>query len=324
MIVAAVQMNARIGDVPGNIERAERLARDAFEKGARWVVLPEFFTSPVGYDDALRRVALPPDGPAAGMMARLAREYHGVIGGSFITAEGGDAFNRFVLSGPDGVLGRHDKDQPTMWENAYYIGGTDDGIIGTPLGPVGAALCWELVRCRTARRLRGRVDLVVGGSCWWSVPDAGPLLSLLSSVAGRNREIMRATPGRFARLVGAPLVHASHCGRFACGVPYVPMLPYRSFYLGEAQVVAADGTILARRTFEEGEGVVTARVTVGRTPPLDPIPERFWIPDLPPLIRAAWSYQNFHGVRRYRRVKKNGGFNWQRPDWDAVPGGGRA
>jgi predicted amidohydrolase len=317
---AAIQMDARIGDVSGNLERAARLVREAFQRGADWVLLPEFFTSPVGFHFALRHVALPPDGAATQLLCDLAREYRGVVGGSFVTAEHGDAYNRFVLAGPDGVLGQHDKDQPTMWENAYYVGGEDNGILLTSIGPVGAAVCWELVRTRTAARLRGRVRLVVGGSCWWTMPDWPLARAVLSRFHEENRELMQRTPGRLARLVGTPVVHASHCGRFECDTPLVPLLPFRSHYLGEAQIAAADGTLLARRTFEEGEGIALARVTVAPPAPQDALPKRFWIPELPVWARGLWTVQNLHGAREYQRVKAASGFNWQQPGWDQLGG----
>jgi len=90
---AAIQMNARLGDVAGNLERAERLVREAFRRGAQWVVLPEFFTSPVGYHFALRHVALPPDGgdPAADQPgARVWRRGRRLVP----HGEGADATNR--------------------------------------------------------------------------------------------------------------------------------------------------------------------------------------------------------------------------------------
>jgi predicted amidohydrolase len=268
-------------------------------------------------------VALPPDGPATRLLCDLAREYRGVVGGSFITAEHGEAYNRFILAGPEGVLGQHDKDQPTMWENAYYVGGRDDGVIDTPLGRVGAAVCWELVRTRTVRRLRGRVRVVVGGSCWWTVPDWPLARAFVTRWGEQNREIMRWTPVRFARLVGAPVIHAAHCGQFVAGTPRLPWLAYRSHYLGEAQIVAADGTLLARRIYEEGEGVVVARVplaavALAAVAPVESLPERFWIPELPRWVQATWAYQNAHGVRAYRRVKAAQGFNWQQPGWERL------
>src|ERR1039458_8412541 len=86
----------------------------------------------------------------------------------------GEVRNAFLLAGPDGLFGRHDKDLPTMWENALYVGGDDDGVIEAGEVTVGAAVCWEFMRTGTARRLRGRVDLVMGGSNWWSIPQRPP------------------------------------------------------------------------------------------------------------------------------------------------------
>ena len=40
--------------------------------------------------------------------------------------------------------------------------------------------------------------------------------------------------------------------------------------------------------------------------PTEEIPDRFWIPDLPWLIRFVWTYQNAHGRRYYRKAKSKG------------------
>jgi predicted amidohydrolase len=187
-----------------------------------------------------------------------------------------------------------------MWENCYYEPGDDDGVLDTPDGPVGAAMCWELVRMQTPRRLRGKVDLLVGGSCWWDLPQRVPIPGS-KRISKRNHEIMADTPGRFARLVGAPFVHAAHVGDFSCGTPLAPGLSYDSFYLGEAQIVDAHGEILARRTRQEGEGILYADVIPGRIAPGEALADRYWIPEFPAVIRMAWSFQNAHGRRYYNR-----------------------
>jgi len=43
---------------------------------------------------------------------------------------------------------------------------------------------------------------------------------------------------------------------------------------------------------------------IGRRTPLEPIPDRFWIPKFHPFIMFGWYYQNFHGKRYYRKVTK--------------------
>ncbi len=301
MRVAAVQMTARPARVEHNLERAAELVEEAFRLGCEMVVLPEFFPTAVCFSPAMDAAARPLDGPVTRMMLEAARAHRGYVAGSFIATRYGDNFNTWVLACPDGSSFTHDKDQPTMWENCYYRGGADDGVLETPLGPVGAAMCWELVRCRTARRLRGRVDLLIGGSCWWGLPGPAVPLPLKRSTARRNLEIARETPARMARLLGCPVVHAAHAGEFACRLPWAPLLPYRSGFLGETQIVDAAGEVLARLPREAGEGIAVAEVKPGRLEPSEDIPGGFWIPSLPPLIRLAWLYQNLHGALYYGR-----------------------
>lgn len=300
--VAAIQMRAALGDVAANLRKAEMLLEEALQKGAQWAILPEFFTSAVGYHPDILRVALPLDGPALTLMRDAARKHNASVGGSFICRRGGDNFNTFLLVFPDGSYVKHDKDIPTMWENCYYVGGSDDGVLDTPLGKVGAALCWEYVRTQTARRLKGRVEMVVGGTCWWDLPRGQGFPGSLSE---RNRRILYETPQRFARMVGAPIVHASHAGEFACKSPGLPT-GYKSIYLGETQIVDGTGSILARLSHEDGEGVITADIAPGKVTPTEAIPDRFWIPDLPWFVRFAWFYQNAHGRRYYRKMKSRG------------------
>lgn len=80
-----------------------------------------------------------------------------MIGGSLLARDAdGHVRNAYLLVTPDGVAGRHDKDLPTMWENAFYIGGHHDGVIAAGDLTVGAAVCWEFMRTQTVHRLRWR------------------------------------------------------------------------------------------------------------------------------------------------------------------------
>ena len=298
--VAAVQVEARLGEVTWNLQHVHVLAIEAVRTGARIIALPEFFSTPIIYDERLYACALPPDGPAAKMLRDIARE-HGVwIGGSYLEQRGDDVFNTYLLAEPDGTLHRHDKDIPTMVENAFYVGGADDGLFDTALGPVGAAVCWETIRTQTVRRLRSKVGLLMTGSHWWSEPGWPWARAYWQAQHEKNAELMRVTPGAFARLVGAPLLHAAHAslieGRFLLTPLPGTAVPTRTQLMGETQIVDARGTILARRTYSEGAGVITAELTLGTTPPVEETPNRFWIPDLDPLYRAIWHHQNLAGV----------------------------
>ena len=298
-------MNAELGDVAGNLEKAEALVREAFDRGAEWVILPEFFTSAMAFHSKMLEAARPFDGEPLQLIVSLAKQHSGVVGGSFIATRGGNAYNTFALAFPDGSVCFHDKDQPTMWENCYYIGGSDDGVLDTPAGPVGAALCWEMIRSRTARRLVGKVNLVVGGSCWWDLPDDAP--THRAQLGARNLALLTETTAKLAKMLGVPVIHASHCGDFE-GRALLDFAiheerAYRSRYLGEAQIVDGQGTVLSRRTREEGEGVIVAEITPGPVEgDRDPIPVSFWIPELwEPLLRA-WEKENALGQSYYQKL----------------------
>jgi len=301
MKIAAVQMKAALGEVEENLKAAERLATRAFLDGADWVILPEFFTSAMAFHPKMLDVARPVEGEPMQLLKDLAVEHNGVVGGSFIALRGADSYNTFALVFPDGTTYFHDKDQPTMWENCYYVRGKDDGVLETSEANVGVALCWEFVRARTVKRLLNRVDIVVGGSCWWTIPEKR-MPGLPRKIHDGNVETMIETPGRFARMLGVPVVHAAHAGEVSGDMPLMPGFPFKSFYLGETQIVDGSGEILARMKREDGEGFITANIDLDKKwNPSEPIPDRFWIPDLPPQLRFVWWYQNLHGERYYRK-----------------------
>lgn len=307
MRVAAVQLEVALGDVAGNIERCEALARAAAGEGAEAIALPEFFTSGAAFLPELAEAGLAPDGAATEMLLRVAREEGVLIGGSFLCRDDdGEVRNAFLLAGPQGVLGRHDKDLPTMWENALYVGGDDDGVIDAGGLTIGAAVCWEFMRSRTARRLRGRVDLVLGGSNWWSVPQWRPRAYFRRAEAANAATAARA-PAVFGRWVGAPVVHAAIAGDFSCPMPELPAITYRGRFQGGAQIADAAGNVLARRDGGEGSGFAIADVEARRTPPAEEVPDRYWLHRRGAIATWSWNAQRIAGRRWYRRHVRAGG-----------------
>jgi predicted amidohydrolase len=102
-------------------------------------------------------------------------------------------------------------------------------------------------------------------------------------------------------MLGVPVVHAARAGAMEGRMPLLPGFPYRSHYLGETQIVDASGIILARMRRKEGEGFILADLPIPETKtPLEPVPDRFWVPYLPPQVRFVWAYQNLDGRLYYR------------------------
>ena len=288
LLVAAIQMTPKLGDVQSNLKQAEHLIRQAQKEGAQWIVLPEMFTSAVAFHEDMLKSIQPADGPPLQLLKRLSKEGNSVIGGSFLARNDKGVFNTFVLVFPDGSVVKHNKDSPTYWENCYYEGGNDDGVLSTPIGNVGSVLCWELIRSRTAKRLLNKVKMVVGGSCWWTLPEDSDTDSPRWAA---NLKMIQDAPPRMARMLGVPVIHGSHAGNFeGFFSPDLADVPYNSSYLGEAMIVDAQGRVLASRSKEQGEGVVMAEVLVSeKAVPSETIPETFWIPkEMPEDWKSSW------------------------------------
>jgi predicted amidohydrolase len=300
--IAAVQLEAAVGDVAENLRRCRALGDEAGAAGAEWIVLPEFFTTGMGFVEAIADAALPPDGAGTQLLRELATRHDAVVGGSFICRdEDGHNRNAWFLVAPDGrVLGRHDKDLPTMWENCFYVGGRDDGVIDADGLAVGAAVCWEFMRTQTVRRLRGRVDLLVGGSAWWSIPPWPPA-ALTRRLEASNARTATSIAPAMARAVGAPVAHAAHTGALECPMPLVPGVPYHGHFEGGTCIVDGRGGVLAWRGRGDGPGIAVADVEPGPTAPTLDCDEGYWLHQRGVLPAAVWDYQREHGRRWYRR-----------------------
>jgi predicted amidohydrolase len=302
--VAAIQLHPKLADVSANLETAERLIREAIAARAEWIVLPEFFTSGLAYDPVkLPESPRPLDGAPTQMLKRLAKEGHAAVGGAFLARSERDVFNTFVLALPTGEVFTHDKDFPTTsMESLLYAGGEDDefvkeiekkgvtteheivagrrgnitsGVFQLPAGiSIGAAMCWEQVRYRTARRMRRQVDLVLTASGW---------------PAGGADPKIRETPRRLARLVGAPVVHASIVGAIASANGPDGDGSRTLQFSGESQIVDGHGNSIAIRHFAEGEGVLVGEIVPVRVMPTEAIPEgTFWTPEGPADSTTFW------------------------------------
>ncbi|MCW3014907.1 MAG: carbon-nitrogen hydrolase family protein [Solirubrobacterales bacterium] len=311
--VVAIQPALQIGDVEGNLRRVADLVRAAAREHAPdMIFLPEAMTSPNAYDRRMRDVARPLLGAPLQTLRALSREYGCLVGGGFIAIRGRDTRGTYALCEPDGAIHLHDKDQPSFWENNYYSGGTDDGVMPTALGPIGCANGFEWGRVRTAKRLVGKVQLLAGGMHFPSFPSWALTKPWFID---RDHEFLaqycRETPPRMARMLGVPAVHPSHVGPFVMETPLVPGLAWPSLMMGETTICDADGVVLQRLGYEDGEGYVAADVTMTEPAPRDPIPDLFWNATFPVSVHAVWYVGNAHGVVKYKAMKALGLHRWK-------------
>ncbi len=174
---AVVQIASAAFDREATLEKVRHWAAKAAGEGAQLVLFPEALVSAYPWGQRFgamignrteegrewfRRYwasAVDVPGPAVDALAGLAGELkiHLVIG--VIERDGGTLYCTVLFFSPSGYLGKHRKVMPTAMERLCW--GYGDGstlpAYDTPLGKVGAVICWEnyMPLMRTAMYAKG-------------------------------------------------------------------------------------------------------------------------------------------------------------------------
>ena len=203
--VAVVQAGSVLFDTPRTLDKLAALTADAAGRGAKLVVFPEAFVggypkglsfgarvgsrTPEGREEFRRYfdAAIEVPGPVTELLGKSAREHgvHLVVGA--VERAGSTLYCTALFFGPDGSLpAKHRKLVPTAMERLVW--GQGDGstlpVIGTPVGKVGAVICWEnyMPLLRTAMYAKG-VELY----CAVTVDDRDTWLPTMRHVALEGR-----------------------------------------------------------------------------------------------------------------------------------------
>ncbi len=152
LVVAAVQMNAPLGEVQRNREEVVRWARQAAHEGAELVCFPELiitghWVAPEAWD-----VCEPvPDGETTRLLVRLAGELGVTISFGIGELEHGLAYNTQVIVGPEGYLGKQRKLHMSRDEYFHYRTGTRMPVIDIGKCKVGIGICYDNMLPEVAR-----------------------------------------------------------------------------------------------------------------------------------------------------------------------------
>lgn len=162
--VAVVQAGSSLFDTPRTLERMAAHCEAAKREGVELAVFPEAYVggyprgldfgarigarTPEGREDFLRywRSAIDIDGPEVSTIGGFAADMRANLVTGVIERDGATLYCTALFFGPDGTLiGKHRKLMPTASERLVW--GQGDGstmpIIETPVGKIGAAICWE-------------------------------------------------------------------------------------------------------------------------------------------------------------------------------------
>ena len=260
---AVVQAAPVAFDCERTLERAARLVAEAAATGARLVVFPEAFVAgyPKGADFGARVGSRTPEGrewfrryfasaidvpgPATERLGEIAREHGVFLVIGVIERARGTLYCTVLFIGPDGALvGKHRKLMPTAMERLIW--GFGDGstlpVIDTPLGRIGAVICWEnyMPQLRLAMYGRG-IQLY----CAPTVDDRETWLPTMRHIALEGRCFVLSA-NQFARQ-----------GDYPADYPIAPADPDTVLIGGGSCIVDPAGRVLAGPARDD-EAILTA------------------------------------------------------------------
>jgi N-carbamoylputrescine amidase len=161
--VAAIQASLGSLDVKTNVDKIERLVREAAGKGAQVILPPELFEGPYfcrEEKDEFFAWAHPVDAhPTIDRFRAVAEELKVAIPVSFFEKAGHAYYNSLAMIDADGkVLGvyrkSHIPDGPGYEEKFYFRpGNTGFKVWNTKFGKLGVGICWDQWYPETARAL---------------------------------------------------------------------------------------------------------------------------------------------------------------------------
>lgn len=298
--VAAVQSVSHVGDVQGNLSRAEQLVAEAAAQGAVLVACPEFLTPGYAWDRALRRYAEPTGGITETWLSTLARRHQIYVGAGYLESDGDDYFNTFTLVAPDGaVSGRVRKESLPAFEGWVFRSSPLPKTFDSPLGRIGVGICNDNHTARFfARMLEERPDVIL-------MPHSAPC----PPVGGKLLRDSVAEIGPFyARELGVPTLCVNKAkARVVSPVPGILPIRLPLEFPGMSTITDSNGEVRAQ--LPDREGVIVASVSLNPARKRRPeLPNNgYWSrppSDLPAVLGGVFTRLESMAKRAYERERR--------------------
>ena len=195
MKIAAVQMDVKIFDRPGNLARILAHLEAAARAGAHLAVFPECALSGYcfnSYGEALPESETVP-GPSIGQIAALARELDITAVVGLLERDGENIYNAAAIISPQGVLGTHRKVHVLCLgiDRFDTPGDKPFPVFQTPSARVGVNICYDcsfpesgrVVKLRGANVLAIPTNWPIGSDSWQHIPKVRAIENHLVVVA---------------------------------------------------------------------------------------------------------------------------------------------
>jgi N-carbamoylputrescine amidase len=167
--VAVAQLTTAPYEAEANRALTVETARDAFERGADLVLLPELaIPGYVSDRERLEPLAEAAEGPTFEAWRDVARQAGGVIVGGFCESGPAGIYNAAIAVGPDGMLLHYRKVHPFAAEKLTFLPG-DLGfpVTETPVGTLGICVCYDLRFVEVVRLMALRnAELICVPTAW--------------------------------------------------------------------------------------------------------------------------------------------------------------
>lgn len=253
---AAIQMQCRPGDVPGNLERADAYLARCRDEGVELAVLPEMFNTGYCSRGDYHPIAEDGRGRTLSMLLDRSRQWGLHVAAGYVEHHAGHLYDSLAFCSPDGGLQVYRKRHLVFWECTRFRRGREPLVVSTPWGRVGFAICADMIYRRVWRDYKGRIDLAVVTAAWpdfadrrsgrphWLYGDLGPL----------SGEIPRLV----AQDLGIPVVFTNQSGETESKVPMMPRIPDR--FAGRSSLCDGRRSLPVRAGREEA--VVLGSLTI--------------------------------------------------------------
>ncbi|WP_328291515.1 nitrilase family protein [Kineococcus sp. NBC_00420] len=204
-VIAVAQLEPRLGDLPGNLERSVQAIRRAHAAGAEIIVLPELASS--GYMFASRAEAYAASevagaGPVTTAWRALADELDVIVVAGFPERDGERLYNAAFMAVPH--LGTTVYRKVHLWdEEALYFEPGDLGfpVVPTRHGRLGMLICYDGWFPESYRTLAlAGADVVCVPTNWVPIPgqraEASAMAVTLSMAAAHSNGLVIAAAAR--------------------------------------------------------------------------------------------------------------------------------